>query len=88
MTEQQHYVLAQKLCMGRNKKGLMGLRSGKQSTPQSRQLLLWLLFFLTQGQSITGSDRGGILSPLENAMSRIPQAWGISRNASILAASA
>lgn len=56
MAEQQHYVLARKLYLGRNKKGLMGLRSGKQSIPQSRELPLCLLFSLTQGQSITESD--------------------------------
>lgn len=61
MAKQQHFVLAQKIHMGRNKEGLMGLRSGKQSMPQSRGLLLWLLFSLTQGQSIAESDEGGIL---------------------------
>ena len=63
MAEQQHFLLAQKIHMGRNKEGLMGLRSGKQSTPQSRELLLWLLLSLTQGQSITENDQGGILFP-------------------------
>lgn len=52
VAEQQHFVLARKIHMGRNKEVLVGLRSGKQSVSQSRGLLLWLHFSLTQEQRI------------------------------------
>lgn len=60
IAEQQHFVLAQKIHMGRNKERLLGLRSGKRSVSHSRGLLLWLRFSLTQDHE---SDRGEILFP-------------------------
>lgn len=56
VAEQQRFVLAQKIHVGRNKEGFKGLRSGKQCMPRSRELLLRLLLSLAQRQSITGSN--------------------------------
>lgn len=67
VAEQQCFVLAQKIHVGRNKEGFTGLRSGKQCTPRSRELLLRLLLSLAQRQSITGRDGGGIPFPPSNS---------------------
>lgn len=63
MAEQRRFVLPQKIHIGRNKEGLVGLRSGKRSMHQSRELLLRLLFSLMTGQSVTESDQGRIIFP-------------------------